>query len=231
VAFLIDFEGIDGSGKGTQSQRLVHRLNEAGVQTALISFPRYSATLFGKGVGDFLNGRFGPLSQVDPFLVSLLYAGDRFESRGFLIDAMERHQVVVFDRYVPSNIAHQASKKSGAERDELVRWIERIEYEIYQLPRVDLTVLLDLSPGLAQQLIAKKAARNYTDRAADLQEADHDHLVQTHAVYQQLASSQPGWEAIACASGDSIRSIDDIHADVWDLVRERLVSAAITREL
>nr|MVC24921.1 thymidylate kinase [Vibrio cholerae] len=70
------------------------------------------------------------------------------------------HQVVVFDRYVPSNIAHQASKKTGAERDELVRWIERIEYEIYRLPRVDLTVLLDLPPGLAQQLIAKKAARN-----------------------------------------------------------------------
>src|SRR5947209_2867214 len=87
----------------------------------LLSFPRYQATLFGRAVGDFLNGRFGSLEEVHPFLVSLLFAGDRFESKSVLLDAIETHDVVVLDRYVYSNVAHQASKCEGAERAELTR--------------------------------------------------------------------------------------------------------------
>ena len=104
---LIAIEGIDGSGKGTQAQRLAQSLEAGGESVRLLSFPRYEQTAFGRRIGHFLNGRYGQLDQVDPLLVSLLYAGDRFESKGVLLDAIAGCDVVVLDRYVPSNIAHK----------------------------------------------------------------------------------------------------------------------------
>jgi dTMP kinase len=162
VTLLVNIEGIDGSGKGTQAARLQARLVAQGCRTQLVSFPRYRETSFGHKVADFLNGRFGQLNEVNPFLASLLYAGDRFESKAWLADAIENHEVVIFDRYVASNMAHQASKFDGAERAELIAWIEQLEFGVYELPRPDLSVLLDIPPQVAQQLIARKAPRDYT---------------------------------------------------------------------
>src|SRR3712207_3314277 len=107
---LIAIEGIDGSGKGTQARLLRERCRAAGLSAALISFPRYAETRFGRAVGKFLNGRFGTLDQVSPFLAALLYAGDRFESRTLLRESLFANDVVVLNRYVASNVAHQGSK-------------------------------------------------------------------------------------------------------------------------
>ncbi|MCH9792510.1 MAG: thymidylate kinase, partial [Planctomycetes bacterium] len=166
MALLIAIEGIDGSGKGTQAGKLHQKCQEQGIRSSLIGFPRYDETLFGKSIGDFLNGRFGQLDEVNPFLASLLYAGDRFESRDHIFQMIESSQVVIFDRYIPSNIAHQGAKLSGDERAEFIQWIEQIEYEIYSMPRLDLTILLDLPADYAQKLVAEKQARSYTEKVA-----------------------------------------------------------------
>src|SRR5690606_28988348 len=134
--------------------------------------------------------RFGSLDQVSPFLAALLYAGDRFESREVLLQALDSSDVVILDRYVASNIAHQGAKVSGAERMEMIEWIERIEWGVYQLPRPTLNILLDLPATQARKLIAKKNQRSYTDREADLQEADTSYLEQVRQVYLQLASER-----------------------------------------
>jgi len=156
VTLLIAIEGIDGSGKGTQAGRLHQKCQEQGVTSSLIGFPRYDQTLFGKSIGDFLNGRFGQLDEVNPFLASLLYAGDRFESRDHISKMISSNQVVIFDRYIPSNIAHQGAKLSGEERAEFIQWIEQIEYEIYNMPRLDLAILLDLPADHAQKTRCRK---------------------------------------------------------------------------
>ena len=166
MALLIAIEGIDGSGKGTQAGKLHQKCQEQGIRSSLIGFPRYDETLFGKSIGDFLNGRFGQLDEVNPFLASLLYAGDRFESRDHIFQMIESSQVVIFDRYIPSNIAHQGAKLSGDERAEFIQWIEQIEYEIYSMPRLDLTILLDLPADYAQKLVAEKQARSYTEKSS-----------------------------------------------------------------
>ena len=224
-ALLLDFEGIDGSGKGTQAQRLYSRLTSERYRCALISFPRYSETLFGKAVGEFLNGRFGALDQMHPFLVSLLFAGDRFESRGMLLDAIAQNDVVVLDRYVPSNIAHQASKCRGPERTELIDRILTIEHTLYGLPRADLVLHLDLPVDRARELIARKAQRDYTDRAADIQEADGDYLGAVHDVYHSLSTTEPNWCRIDCCPDNRLLSIDEVHELVWRQVNSRLTGA------
>jgi dTMP kinase len=171
VTWLVAVEGIDGSGKGTQSARLVEALQAQGLTAALVSFPRYQETRFGHQIGKFLNGAFGELHQVHPTLVSLLFAGDRFESRTHLLDLCATHDVVVCDRYVSSNMAHQGAKVSVSERGELRDWIEFLEYGQHQMPRADQTFWLDVPVSVAQAWIARKNQRSYTDRTADLQEA------------------------------------------------------------
>ena len=214
TAKLIAIEGIDGSGKGTQSRLLVDRLNAAGTRAALLSFPRYDETFFGARIGDFLNGRFGSLDAVDPFLAALLFAGDRLESKPVLVAALAANDVVVLDRYVASNVAHQGAKRAGAERAELVRRIEHVEFALNGLPRPDVTVWLDLPVPLAARLIAAKSARIYTAKAADLQEADAAHLAATAAVYADLAAG-PGWARVACADGEDVRPVEAIAEDVF----------------
>jgi dTMP kinase len=215
---LIDIEGIDGSGKGTQARLLCDRLTRAGVPATLISFPRYQETLFGRAVGEFLNGKYGSLAAVHPFLVSLLFAGDRYESKPFLLEAMQKNDVVVLDRYVPSNVAHQASKLEGAARTDLTTRILEIEYTIFGLPRPDIVLLLDLPVSVAQELIARKGTRQYTERKADIQEADPRYLDGVRAVYHELATSDPHWMTIACCEGTRLRSVDEIAEVVWQAV-------------
>ena len=221
MALTVVIEGIDGSGKGTQAQRLHSRLQQLGKPAALISFPRYTETLFGQVVGEFLNGRFGSLEQVDPFLAALLYAGDRYESRPFLLEAQRTHDVVVLDRYVPSNVAHQAAKRDGPEREELVDRIMRVEHDVYEMPKPDLVLLLDLPVRLAQRLIAAKSRRDYTDRPADLQEADADYLERVRQLYLQLADGERNWHTVTCTRDEQIRSIEEIGNEIWDVVQSR----------
>jgi dTMP kinase len=224
LAFLIVIEGIDGSGKGTQAALLSEGLQQSGTATTLFSFPRYEHTFFGKAIGEFLNGTFGTLDEVNPFLASLLYAGDRFESRSVLAKALETSEVVVLDRYVPSNIAHQGAKLDGESRHELIEQIRHVEFEIYSLPCPDLVLLLDLPADEAGRLIAKKQARSYTDKKADLQEADGGYLAKVRNVYQQLAADDPAWVTIECLRDKRLRSIEEISEEIFRVVDERRLS-------
>ncbi len=219
VGLLVAIEGIDGSGKGTQAARLCESLRAAGTRCELFSFPRYRDTQFGAKIGDFLNGRFGNLNQVSPFLVSLLFAGDRFESRRLLQQAIAENDIVLCDRYVASNIAHQAAKVVGAERRELIDWVRYVEHELYELPHPDRTLFLDLPVQQATELIALKARRSYTDRAADLQESDSAYLQKVHDVYSQLAADEPRWIRIDCLDGGQIKPVDQIAGEVWRALR------------
>jgi dTMP kinase len=217
VGYLIAIEGIDGSGKGTQAQRLLERLRVEGQRATLLSFPRYDTTFFGRAVGEYLNGAFGSLGQVHPFFSALLFAGDRFESRPLLADALATNDVVVLDRYVASNVAHQAARLEGTTRERLIEAIEHLEFDIYQMPRPDLVVLLDLSVARAQRLIANKPARSYTDRAADIQEADADYLSRVRDLYLDLARREQNWSVISCERESSLRPVEEIAEEIGTL--------------
>jgi dTMP kinase len=215
---LIAIEGIDGSGKGTQAKQLHERLQKSGLQSELISFPRYSETHFGQTIGRFLNGEFGQLDQVDPHLAATLYAADRFESLEMLTDLLASGDVVVSDRYVPSNIAHQGAKRAGEARQQLVDWISKVEYGVFNLPQADLVIHLDLPAETAQELIARKSKRDYTDKAADLQEADRDYLSAVRQAYLDLASTEDNWQTVSLLDGERLRTIEEVADDIFERV-------------
>src|SRR3954452_20357395 len=110
MGLLLAIEGIDGAGKGTQAARLAETAAERGHSVASFSFPLYDDNPFSRAVADYLNGEFGGAGEVHPELAALLYAGDRFHARPQLVEAIRDHDLVVCDRYVGSNMAHQGGK-------------------------------------------------------------------------------------------------------------------------
>jgi len=187
---LIAVEGIDGSGKRTQVELLTLTLKARGHSVYSTGFPQYDSW-FGKMVGKFLNGDLGPLENVDPHFSAMLYAGDRFEAKYKLEAALDSGQILLVDRYIASNLAHQTARVPPAQRSEFLRWIEHLEYQIYGLPRENLILYLRVPPREAQRLIALKSARSYTSAQKDLQEASLRHLEDAAEMYDSLSRSTP----------------------------------------
>lgn len=218
MATLIAIEGIDGAGKGTQAGRLVSSLREMGLTVDSLQFPRYSATAFGSAIGDFLNGRFGSLNEVHPQLAAVLYAGDRYESRSLLMNMMDQNDIVVLDRFVGSNLAHQSAKLDGDERTALISWIEKIEFEVFALPRPSLTILIDMSSQMSRELVSRKSTRDYTEQEADLQESDLPYLEKVRRCYLALAHSRLDWRTVhGLDDKGELRTIDDVAGEILSL--------------
>jgi len=223
---LIAIEGIDGSGKRTQVELLTLTLKARGHSLYSTAFPQYDSW-FGKMVGKFLNGDLGPLESVDPHFSAMLYAGDRFEAKFKLEAALDSGQILLVDRYIASNLAHQTARVPPAKRSEFLQWIEHLEYEIYGLPRENLILYLRVPPREAQRLVALKSARSYTSAQRDLQEASLRHLEDAAEMYDSLSRSIP-WATIQCfdATRDTMREPEDIAIEVLAAVEGVLASAS-----
>jgi dTMP kinase len=226
---LIVLEGIDGSGKRTQIEMLSRALDSHGIEHARVSFPRYDG-FFGKLVAQFLNGDFGPLTAVDPRFSALLYAGDRLESKPEMEAALAAGKILLADRYIGSNLAHQGARVPTRKRAGFLHWLKQLEYDVYGLPREDLVIYLRVPPTEAQRLVGKKAARQYTKRKRDLQESNIAHLTEASSVYDQLAR-QPNWVRIDCVerpvqggrtAAIPLRTPEAIHQEVLTAIDRRL---------
>ena len=214
---IIAIEGIDGSGKNTQAALLVENLKKLGYSVSLIGFPRYSETFFGKEVGDYLNGKYGGIDDIHPKLVSLLYAGDRFETKEYIEKQLSKGVLLVIDRYVASNVAHQGAKLSPSSRDQFLKWAEMLEFDVFGLPRPKMNILLDIDVVSSTSLVMKKNIRNYTDKKKDLHEENTSYLVEVAAMYRKLAK-QDNWYDLKCLQSGKLRSINDISKEILDIV-------------
>jgi dTMP kinase len=226
---LIAVEGIDGSGKRTQVELLTKKLRALGHSVFSTGFPQYDSW-FGKMVGQFLNGELGPLESVDPHFTALLYAGDRFETKPKLETALNNGQIVLADRYIGSNLAHQTARVPPAKRSAFLAWIEHLEYGIYGLPRESLILYLRVPPSEAQKLVAQKSARSYTSAQKDLLEGSLRHLEDAAGMYDALSRHTP-WATIQCfdVKRNAMREPDEIAAEVLAAV-EATLAAAPARE-
>jgi dTMP kinase len=222
---FIVLEGIDGSGKRTQLDALAGEFSRRGTPFALISFPNYGG-FYGKLVAQFLNGEFGPLSAVDPHFSALLYAGDRLESKPAIESALAAGKMLLADRYVASNLAHQGARVASEKRGNFLAWLNQLEYEVHALPVEDLVIYLRLPVAEAHRLVGQKSAREYTKARRDLQEADLAHLAAASQVYDELAR-QPNWVTIECfdAASRALRPPATIHVDILTAIDARIHTA------
>jgi dTMP kinase len=221
VGLFIAIEGGDGSGKQTQTDLLVKRLEDAGVDVMKVSFPRYgepSAEIVGK----YLNGDYGTVNEVHPDLASLPYAIDRYAAKQSIVNHLAKAKsVVIADRYVASNLAHQGTKLAdAAERQAFYDRITSLEYDVLQLPQPTINLVLLVPSNVAQANVDKKDARIYTEKKRDIHEADESHLDKARQNYIELTELNPEhFTAINCMkSGSEMRTIEDIHEDIWDSI-------------
>ena len=223
---FIVLEGIDGSGKRTQVQALAQSLAQRGTPFAQISFPNYDG-FYGKLVAQFLNGEFGPLSAVDPHFSALLYAGDRLESKPAIESALAAGKLLLADRYVASNLAHQGARMAPEKRGNFLAWLRQLEYEVHALPVEDLVVYLRVPVAEAHRLVGHKAAREYTTARRDLQESDIAHLEAASRIYDDLAR-QPHWVTIDCydATAGALRAAPSIHQEIVEAIFSRFAPAS-----
>ncbi len=205
---LIVVEGADASGKRTQAKMLLERLKKEGKPAILISFPRYETT-FGKMVKHYLSGQFGSLEEVKPEFAALLYSLDRYDAMPKIEKWLEQGKVVICDRYIASNLAHQAAKFKGEEQEKFIEWIEKVES---RLPQPSLTIYLDLPVAVSIKLMQSRP------REKDIHETNKEYLKATRKVYLKLAEKER-WAKIDCAQGAGIKSREEIHETVWQQVK------------
>ena len=211
---LIAIEGADGVGKNTTANALSDALRRAGRRTALLSFPRYEATVAGRALGEMLAGRI-PV-KASPRTAATLYALDRFESAPVIADALARHDLVICDRYIASNIAYQSAREAADAADSTMAWIEQLETATFALPRPTRSFYLDTPWEIARELIVRKRRRSYTDAAFDEYEADVALQRSVRERYEaMIATDMLGpWQTVrTCVSGE-MRSTDDIVTEI-----------------
>lgn len=221
---LIVIEGGDGSGKGTQTKLLVDYLQKQNIPYAEVDFPNYDS-FFGKLTAKFLRGELGALDQISPYFAALPFALDRNAMKTTMQKYLDEGKVVVANRYVSSNMAHQGSKfENEQERNEFIQWLEELEYSVHNIPKPDLTILLVMPWEKAKELTSQKDQRGYLNgEKQDIQEADDSHRLKTEKMYEYLATQQDSWKTILCVENGTIISKEEIHAAVITLLKKESI--------
>ena len=217
---LIVFEGTDGSGKSTQFALLTKRLEAVGTAFRTMVFPQYSEQSSAL-IRMYLGGEFGTRpSDVNAYAASTFYAVDRFAAyRKVWGQYYGEGGVMLSDRYTTSNAVHQGSKVPAEERKAFFEWLYDYEYGKMELPKPDLVIYLDVPTELTGQLMRKREAATNTN--ADIHEQHMDYLKLCRSTGLEAAEFY-GWNIIHCAKDGKMRSIEDIHNEIFALVQSAL---------
>ncbi len=219
---LIVIEGTDCSGKETQAKLLLNRLKGDGVKIEERAFPMYD-TPTGKIIGGALLGKthigesvFPNASKVDPKVAALYYAADRLYNIGEINKMLDDGVNVILDRYVESNMGHQAGKlKDKQEKLDMMNWLESLEYDLLKLPRPDLVLFLYMPYQYTIEL------RNKRGEAPDEVEKDVEYLHNAEETYSMMAEKY-NYDIVHCVKDERIRTIEEISDDVYSLVKNKL---------
>ena len=213
---LIVIEGTDGSGKSTQFKKLTTRLQAEGKVFKTLVFPQYSEPSSAL-IRMYLGGEFGTNpSDVNAYAASAFYAVDRYAS--FKKDWGNWYQeggLILSDRYTTSNAVHQASKEPKESRAEFLKWLYEFEYDKLGMPRPDVTIYLDVPTEFTEKLMRHREEQ--TNTSADIHEKDLAYLA-TCREMGRTAAEFYGWNVIQCVKDGEMRSIEDIHEEIYNLV-------------
>ena len=216
---FIVLEGLDGAGKSTQIRMLRQLFADRGGESEYVHFPRFDSPVYGQLIARFLRGEFGGVQEVDPYLVALIFAGDRADAAPQIRQWLAEGKAVVLERYVYSNVGFQCAKlPAGEERDRLADWIVNLEFGHNALPRPDLSLFLDVPFAFTERKLSEVREgddRDYLQGGQDIHEASLQLQQDVRSVYLASAAKDPSLRVVDCsdASG-AMESPEGIFAKI-----------------
>lgn len=225
---FIVLEGVDGSGKSTQIANLRRMFAERNISTEYLHFPRFDAPFFGELIARFLRGELGGVDAVDPYLVAMLYAGDRRDAAPMIRRWLDTGRVVIVDRYVYSNIGYQCAKIADAgERARLRDWITSLEYDYFAIPRPDVSIFLDVPFAFTRRKLSETRTgddREYLHGCSDIHESSLELQRAVRDVYVAAAECDDDMHVVDCSvAGESMASPDEIFGRIESIVKRYMI--------
>jgi len=203
---LFVIEGLDGAGKSTQIKLLRDFLLKQGFSCEYLHFPRTDSPYFGELIARFLRGEFGSISDVDPYLVAMLYAGDRKDASPMITEWLKKGSIVILDRYTYSNIAYQCAKlQDKGKQTELMSWILNLEFEHFVIPRPDLNIFLDVPFTFTENKLTVLRSgddRNYLNGVHDIHESSLIFQKKVREMYLDVAKIDKRLVVVNCFHKD-----------------------------
>jgi dTMP kinase len=223
---LLVIEGVDGAGKSTQIKLLREYITKNGFKCQYLHFPRTEAPYFGELISRFLRGEFGTIGEVDPYLVAMLYAGDRRDASVVIRNWLKDGKFVVLDRYTYSNIAYQCAKlKDPEEQDKLMKWILQLEFDHFSIPKPDLNIFLDVPFAFTEKkLTADRTGedRRYLNGSRDIHEESLDFQGKVRDIYLRVSKSDHNLALINCGTHENkMLPPEDIFRLLTGILKER----------
>jgi dTMP kinase len=225
MSFIV-IEGLDGAGKSTQLKLLENYFNSKGVGCKSMHFPRTDSPFFGDLIARFLRGELGKLDQVDPYVVAMLYAGDRKDASSTLEGWITDGKTILLDRYVYSNIAFQCAKLKGIDNQKQLRdWIYDLEFNYFKIPKPTLNIFLDVPFGFTESRLKSQRSgddRSYLQGSVDIHEEDLSFQERVKMVYLKQQEYDNNFVVIPCSNekgemGDK----DEIFARIVTLIETK----------
>lgn len=221
---LFIIEGLDGSGKETQTKRLYERLKKENIDIRKVEYPNYKSNSSAL-VKMYLNGDFGKnVGDVNAYISSTFFAVDRYASyKTEWEDFYIKGGIVLADRYTTSNMIHQASKiEDKKEQERFLKWLEDLEFDMYGLPRPTSVIFLDMPPKYSKELMRDRDNKITGQSKKDIHESDFEYLKKSYSNAMDIVKSYK-WPIITCVENEKILSIDEIHEKIYKEVKKGLI--------
>ncbi len=221
---LIVIEGLDGAGKSTQINRLRDFLVDHGYRCRMLHFPRTDSPIYGDLIARFLRGELGDIEQVNPYLVALIYAGDRLDFKPELENWLQGGDMVLLDRYVYSNVAYQCAKVQDKKECKALRdWIFHLEFEYHGLPKPDLNIFLDVPSVFTRQKLTadrKGNERHYLQGKRDIHENNLDFQKNVRDTYLSMLG-EDGFVKVDCSDGHVMLPVEEVFSKILNVLSEK----------
>lgn len=218
---LIVIEGVDASGKATQTELLYSYLKEKNEKVMKIEFPDYESPSSSL-VKMYLEGQFGETADdVNPYIASTFFAADRFASfKTKWEKAYNDGYTIVADRYVTANMIHQASKFENKEdKVKFIEWLSDFEYGLYKLPEPDIKIFLDVPPEVSRELMRERLNKFSGEAEKDIHERDVNYIEKTYENAKFVAENY-GFNIVLCVKDGKMRTIEDIREEIRKIADE-----------
>ena len=221
---FIVIEGLDGSGKSTQLKKLRAYFSENNVNYEYLHFPRTDSPVYGDLISRFLRGELGDINTVNPYLIALIYAGDRNDAKAMIKQWIDSDKLVVVDRYVYSNIAFQCAKLDKSEEiEKLTEWILDLEYNYFKIPKPNLSIFLNVPFEFTKKNLTNQRQgddRDYLQGKDDIHEKDIDFQDKVRNVYLREVKKDKNLKIINCTNKKGeIETSDEIFSKILKLLK------------